>query len=132
MENLFKENQWQPSKQIQRKALTIIEKIPKFIKQIWKYLTAGYNQRNRQQAVRLSRNDTVPTIGTYIYINNLFVPSLLKLVLFGNNYNYINTAIFESAAKLVVHLPLVVQLNELLTVQGLSATNFLAGNCSQY
>ena len=94
---------------------------------------AGFDQRNRQQAVRLSRNDTVPTIGTYIYINELFVPSLLKLVLFGNNYNYIDTtAIFESAAKLVVHLPSAVQLNELFTVQGLSATNFLAGNRSQY
>ena len=40
--------------------------------------------------------------------------------------------IFESAAKLVVHVPSAVQLNELFTVQGLSATNYLAGNRSQY
>ena len=74
----------------------------------------------------------VPTIGTYIYINELFVPSLLKLVLFGNWFNYIDTVIFESAAKLVVHVPLAVKLNELFTVQGLSATNYLAGNRNQY
>ena len=40
-------------------------------KQIRKYLTAGFDQQNRQQAVRLSRNDTVPTIGTHIYISTI-------------------------------------------------------------
>ena len=67
-------------------------------KQIRRYLTAGYDRQNTQKEIRLARNDTA-TIGTYIYINDLFVPSLLKLALFGNNYNYINMAIFESAAK---------------------------------
>ena len=95
-------------------------------KQIRRYMVAGYDRQNRQKEVRLARNDTAITIGTYVYIKELFVPSLLKLVLFGNNYNYIDTVtvIFESAAKLVVHLPSADQLNELFTVQGLSATNF--------
>ena len=36
------------------------------------------------------------------------------------------------SAKLVVHLPSTVLFDELFTVEGLSATNFLAGNCSQH
>lgn len=46
--------------------------------------------------------------------------------------DHLFTVIFELVAKLVVHVPLAVQLNELFTVQGLSATNYLAGNRSQY
>ena len=83
-------------------------------KQIRRYITAGYDRQNTQRENWLARNNTAITIGTYVYIKELFVPSLLKLVLFGNNYNYIDmvTVIFESAAKLVVHLPSAVQLNE--------------------
>ena len=57
----------------------------------------------------------------------------MKLVLFGNNYNYVdgNSIVFESNSKLVAHIPSAIQLDELFTVQHLSATNFLAGNRSQ-
>ena len=56
------------------------------------------------------------------------------MVLFGNSYNYVDNEliIFESTAKIVAHVPLAVQPNELFTVQGLSATNFLVSNRSQY
>ena len=103
-------------------------------KQIRKYLMAGYDRKNRLKEVRLARNDRAITVGTYVFIKELFVPLLLKLVLFGNSYNYVDNEliIFELTAKIVAHVASAVQLNELFTVQGLSATNFLVGNRSQY
>ena len=58
----------------------------------------------------------------------------MKLVLFDNNYNYVggNSIVFESNSKLVAHIPSAIQLDELFTVKHLSATNFLAGNRSQF
>ena len=102
-------------------------------KQICRYMMAGFDRKNTMKEVQLVRNNTGITVGTYIFIKKLFVPLLLKLVLFGNSYNYMpDRIIFESAAKIVAHLQSAVQLNKLFTVQGLSATNVLVGNQSQY
>ena len=90
-------------------------------------------QKDQEQQITLARNDTGITIRTYIYIRELFVPSLLKLVLFGNRYNYIHEdrIVFQSASKLVVHIPSAKEIDELFTVENLGAVNFLGGSKSE-